>query len=349
MRVIEVKDDNQVIIIGQDLIGDIGKSITPYLQSNRVFIVTDHNVSGYYIDKLKASLLKCDIEHTVHVLQPGESSKSFGTLQSLLEEILSEGSLDNRSTIIAFGGGVIGDVAGVAASMLLRGVDLIQIPTTLLAQVDSSIGGKCAINSQYGKNLIGSLWTAKLTLIDVTLLKTVPEREFISGYSEVVKHAALYDAEFFLWLNKNLQNILDRELGALLYVIKRCCKIKLDIIKDNRAKLNFGHTIGHAIEAACNYEILHGEAVSIGIASESIASEVDISSIKDHLQKAGLPTSLVGVFNKCNIESLYSHLIRDKKVRNNTVELTFLETIGKSYTEYVSCDFMYSLLKHCLN
>ena len=332
------------IKIGMDLIGNAGNMILPYLKSSKVFIITDENVAHYHLGELESSLSEAGISNESHIIEPGENSKSFHVLQKLLEAILaSDPTVD--STIIALGGGVVGDIAGLVASLLLRGIDLIHIPTTLISQVDSAIGGKTAINSKYGKNLIGSMWEAKLTLIDVNLLQTLPHKDFVSGYAEVVKYAVLYNEKFFHWLHENLEKVLAKE--ELLHMIKTCCQMKVAVVANDqydkkRVMLNFGHTIAHAIEAASQYRISHGEAVSIGMVMESAISDIDHAVIKNHLQKAGLPVSLREV--NCNIEDICSYLKKDKKIKNDIIIIVMLEKIGKSYTEYVSCDFLCNVI-----
>ncbi len=345
MHAIELQwKENNIIKIGEDLIKNTGKIILPYIKSHRVFIITDKNVELYHLKTLQSSLASESIVSVVHIIEAGEGSKNFRTLQKLLEETLGSG-IDSNGTIIALGGGVVGDIAALAANLLLRGVSLIHIPTSLIAQVDSAIGGKTAINSQYGKNLIGTMYDAKLTLIDVNLLKTLPDEEFIAGYAEVVKYALLYSNTFFSWLEENLEQILQKD--QLLYLVKTCCQMKLmavanDIYDQKRNMLNFGHSIAHAIEASSGYKVRHGYAVAVGLVIESAISGIDNTPIVDHLKRAGLPVSLEDL--NLQTDDLYEFLTRDKKTKNKTILIILLEKIGKAYTEYVSCDFMCNII-----
>ena len=342
------------VTIGIDLIKDVGQIISSNLYLEQAHIITDKNVANIHLKALQSSISEANILATTHIIKPGESSKNFITLEMLLEEILSFNPTYN-SCIIAIGGGVVGDISGVVASMLLRGVNLVQIPTTLIAQIDSAIGGKSAINSKHGKNLFGSFCTPKLVITDISLLKTLPRKELISGYAEVVKYAMLYDAIFFTWIQENLNLILEKNLNGLFYIVKRCCQMKLEIIqkdkfgtKGTRVMLNFGHTIAHAIESASRYNISHGEAVSIGMVLESTISQINNADMKENLKKAGLPISLREINDRLDLNLLYSSILNDKKIRNNILELTALESIGKSYTEYVSYDFIRNLLNDSL-
>lgn len=357
MNTIKLNYDNcGEIIIGNGLIDDVGFILSYSLKPQIVHIITDENLAVYHLKRLEHSLLKAGLSKSVHVMQPGENSKTFKELERLLEEIISCGS-SYTSAILAFGGGVVGDVAGLVASMLLRGVSLVHVPTTLMAQVDSSIGGKSAINSSCGKNLIGCMYIPKLILIDVSLLQTLPNIEVVYGYAEVVKYAMLYDSKFFYSLEEYCDKVLAKDLAILYRLVKRCCQIKIQIMQQDtfgmkgmrRDMLNFGHTIAHAIESASNYSILHGEAVSIGMIVESSVSDIDNTDIKNSLKKVGLPISLKEINSDLSVDLLYSYVLKDKKIRNNTLAITVLERIGKAYIEYVSCNFIRHLLDDLLS
>ncbi|MBQ4875526.1 MAG: 3-dehydroquinate synthase [Rickettsiaceae bacterium H1] len=343
---------------GQIKIGNglnLGEIISLSLNMEKIHIITDENVAKHHLKYLENSIYQANIPATIHVIEPGEKSKRFEVLEKLIEEILSFRPT-YASTILAFGGGVVGDIAGVVATMVLRGINLVQIPTTLLAQVDSSVGGKCAINSAKGKNLIGGFCIPKLVLVDTFFLKTLQRKDFICGYAEVVKYAMLYDSRFFSWIQDNLDLILEKDWNALFYVIKRCCQMKLAVIEKDqlgihgeRNMLNFGHTVGHAIEAATGYDITHGNAVAVGMVIESKISNIDNTDLINNLRKAGLPTSLKSINKNWDIDLLHSYVLQDKKIGNNTLELTALETVGEAYSEYVSCDFIRNLLIDSLN
>ncbi len=356
MNIFELKGNNDTIFkIGKNLFEDTQNIILPYIISSTLHIITDKNVARHHLQKVQKYLSHFNIEQTHHIIAIGERNKSFATLQFLLEEILSCKPTVN-STLIALGGGMVGDIAGFAANILLRGVNWINIPTTLLAQVDSAIGGKCGINSNHGKNLIGSTHNPILTLMDVDFLATLPNKEISAGCAEAIKNALLYKTDFFFWIQKNIDKIIKKDFDTLLYLVQNCCRIKMQITqqdkfgkKGKRNMLNFGHTVAHAIEAASEYEISHGEAVSIGLVVESAISNINTQNIKSTLKQAGLPISLKEITNNINIKKIYSYILNDKKIQNKTLELTLLEEIGKAYTEYVSCDFMYSLLSDSLS
>ncbi len=357
MSVLELSDcvDSNVKI-SANLIHNVGNIISTSLPNiDTVHIITDTNVASLHLRELKVSLLASNITNIVHSIEAGEKSKSFTTLEFLLDEILSFHPSRN-TIIIAFGGGVVGDVAGVVASMLLRGVRLVHIPTTLIAQVDSAIGGKTAINTTKGKNLVGTMHTAQLVLIDVSLLDTLPRKELVNGYAEVVKYAACYDENFFTWVHNNTTHIINKDVTSLLYVVKFCCAIKINVVKedrygnyDRRIILNFGHTIGHAIESATNHLISHGEAVSIGMVIESTFSKSAADQIKTLLQQAGLPTSLKEIDFNWDLKHLYSYILHDKKIKDKELPLIALHKIGKPYIKYVSCNFMHHLLSNFLH
>jgi len=243
------------------------------------------------------------------VVKSGESSKSFAVFEEVCEEILQK-NIDRNTLLIAFGGGVVGDLTGFCASILLRGIDFIQIPTTLLAMVDSSVGGKTAINSRGGKNLIGSFYQPKLVLCDINFLETLSIRQFRAGYAEIVKYGFIYDKNFFEFLDENLAEIFNKNLQILQKIITRSCEIKSQIVgrdeKENgeRALLNFGHTFGHIFETETNYsnEILHGEAVAIGMIMASqmslnlgLLNADEYQKISNHLQKSGFELNLKNI------------------------------------------------------
>jgi len=268
----------------------VGTNILDHLQFflktrnyNKIIAISDQNVIKFHKNKLKNIITNVDFVE----VEAGESAKSFQIFSKICEEILQK-NIDRNTLLIAFGGGVIGDLTGFCASVLLRGIDFIQIPTTLLAMVDSSVGGKTAINSNSGKNLIGSFYQPKLVLCDLDFLETLPLREFRAGYAEIVKYGFIYDQDFFEFLDKNLTEIFSKNLQILQKIITRSCEIKSEIVgrdeKENgeRALLNFGHTFGHIFETETNYsnEILHGEAVAIGMLMASQMS-VDCGFIEE--------------------------------------------------------------------
>ncbi len=309
---------------------------------SKIFVITDENVAKLHLPRLSEVLKKTNIATQTIVTKVGEQTKSFASLEKICEEILAKG-IDRKSLIIAFGGGVIGDLSGFIASILLRGIDFIQVPTTLLAAVDSSVGGKTAINSEAGKNLIGSFYQPQLVLCDLNFLKTLPLREVKSGYAEVVKYGFIFDADFFEFLEKNHSKIFDFDEQVLQKIITRSCQIKAEIVgrdeKENgeRALLNFGHTFGHIFETETKYssEILHGEAVALGMAMAAkmsrnfaMISESDFLRIKSHLENCGFVTDYKKIRSTWNEENLISHLYKDKKNEGGNLTFILLEKIG---------------------
>ncbi|MFM7557167.1 MAG: 3-dehydroquinate synthase, partial [Alphaproteobacteria bacterium] len=273
---LDLAEKSYKIMVGADI---FQKQIREFLDKNKyskIVILCDENVNKFYNKLISQTLPNSNLI----IINQGESSKSFKNFNQICEKILKIG-IDRKSLIVAIGGGVVGDLAGFCASVLLRGIDFIQIPTTLLSMVDSSVGGKTAINSRYGKNLIGSFYQPKLVICDINFLESLNQREFKSGYGEVVKYGLIYDAEFFKYLQENLAKIFSKDNETLINIVEKSCLIKAEIVskdeKENniRALLNFGHTFGHAIETEAKYSsaILHGEAIALGMAMASKLSK----------------------------------------------------------------------------
>ena len=331
------------IVVGTNVIQTSGQRIADLLGQRRIFVITDENIFGLYGPKLEGNLTEAGHEVTTVVVAPGEGSKDFRSLEHVLGELLRQG-VTRGSVIVAFGGGVVGDLAGFAASVVLRGIDYVQIPTTLLSQVDSSVGGKTAINTNLGKNLVGTFYQPKLVLADPGLLKSLPARELKAGYGEVVKYALLGDLPLFEWLEVNGGGVLGVDAEACRYAITVCCQNKAEIVsKDEREKssrllLNLGHTFGHAMEAELSYDsrLLHGEAVAIGciIALETSVRlefcEADVlSRVRRHFQSLGLPVrppKLAG--HRWVPDKLLKHMARDKKVIADKQVLILARSIG---------------------
>lgn len=335
---------NYEIIIGSNIIGEIEQHITKIANYSKIIIVTDDNVKALHLDKLLSALNQTTQVITV---QHGEKAKSFDNLQDILEKILAH-NIDRHTLLIAFGGGVVGDLCGFAASILLRGIDFIQVPTTLLSAVDSSVGGKTGINSKFGKNLIGSFYQPKLVFCDLDFLDTLPKREFISGYAEVIKYGLITDQDFFFYLNDNVEAIKNRHKQVLQNIIVRSCQIKAEVVgkdeKENnlRAILNFGHTFGHTLETETGYseQLLHGEAVAIGMilaarmsVNLKILDKNILPIIMDHFDAIGLPTTIKSIKKSWNIDNLIVHLYKDKKVNNKNLTFILLSDIGSSVIE----------------
>jgi len=334
------------ILVAPGLLKNSGKLFLPLLKSKRVVIVSDGNVAPLYLDKLCASLDDAGISYETVILPAGEATKSFPVFEGLLEDILSFG-IERQTCLIALGGGVIGDITGFAASSLLRGIDFIQVPTTVLSQVDSSVGGKTGINTRAGKNLVGAFHQPQLVLIDIDSLNTLPHRELLAGYAEVVKYGLLGDADFFSWLEVNGQALIDGDQDLRRQAILKSCEAKAAVVsKDEkeggvRALLNLGHTFGHALEKECGYggELLHGEAVSIGMvmafefcAQTGLCPQEDAVRLKRHLISLGMPVDLSSLPNKgWTSDLLMKHMMKDKKLKDGQVTFVLVRAIGDAY------------------
>lgn len=339
---VELGDRAYDILIGENLLAKAGSYIGPLLNRSRTVIITDENVAPLHLDVLCASLRGDNIDYETIILPPGEGTKSFSMLENLLDRLL-ELRLERTDMIIALGGGVTGDLCGFAASIYLRGIDFIQIPTTLLAQVDSSVGGKTGINSVRGKNLIGAFHQPRLVLADVKTLETLPRRDFLSGYAEVVKYGLIDDAPFFTWLEENGPALINGDNALRAHAILKSCKAKARIVAQDekehgaRALLNLGHTFGHALEAenAFSGGLYHGEAVAIGMLMAFELSEKrghmatgDVTRVRDHLKNVGLPVDKKFNFQT---EKLIHHVQGDKKARGGQVTFILANAIGESF------------------
>jgi 3-dehydroquinate synthase len=329
------------IEIGAAILNDVSR-MGDYLSSSRVALVTNDTLWPIYGEQLTSALRACDIDVLPIVLPDGEAHKDWTALNQIFDALL-EHACDRKTTLIALGGGVIGDIAGFAAATYQRGVPFIQIPTTLLAQVDSSVGGKTAINHPLGKNMIGAFYQPQLVLADTATLDTLPDREFRSGLAEVIKYGLILDATFFTWLETNIDALHARDHMALTYAIKRSCEIKAEVVasderetakKGGRALLNLGHTFGHAIETALGYGTwLHGEAVACGMtlaANFSCTlgriSSNEASRAVQLLVRAGLPTQMPDIAPAIMLE----HMGRDKKNEAGNIKLILLDAIGRA-------------------
>ena len=334
------------VLIGPGLLAEAGRLIATRLGKARCGIVTDRNVARHHLPGLEASLrAEGRLAGTV-VLEPGEATKSFRDLAFLSERLLELG-LERGDAIVAFGGGVIGDLAGFAAGILRRGVRYVQVPTTLLAQVDSSVGGKTGINTGQGKNLIGVFHQPSLVIADTDVLKTLSSREMRAGYAEVVKYALLGDAELFSWLETNWRGIFADDAGVLVAAIEKSVKGKAAIVArdetetGDRALLNLGHTFAHALEAWAGYSdrLLHGEAVAIGMCLALRLSEEmglcpkgSAKRVCDHLEAVGLPTRLADIpGGKADAQELVRLMHQDKKVRQGKLTFILVRNIGEAF------------------
>lgn len=331
------------VIVGAGLLIDAGKRILPILDQARVIVVSDNNVAPIYLPILSNALAATGIEVKAMTVAPGETSKTFSSLEQLTGEILAT-NIERNTTLVALGGGVVGDLTGFAASILLRGIGFIHVPTTLLAQVDSSIGGKTGINTAQGKNLVGNFHQPRLVLADVEALDTLPQRELLAGYAEVVKTSLIADADFFAWLESNGGALIAGDPEARIHAIARCCRIKADIVAADeceagrRGLLNLGHTFAHALEAEAGYSsaLVHGEAVAIGLCMAfdlshrlGTCSAEDAARVRAHLKRVGLPTRRTGGVDAA--QRLLDYIGLDKKVKDGRPTFVLARSIGDAF------------------
>ena len=350
------------IHIGSGLLESCASLISPLLKRDFVAIVTDENVAKSHLEGLTQTLDRAEITHVTKIMPPGEASKSFTGLETLMQWLL-DNKVERQDMVIALGGGVIGDLTGFAAATLRRGVRFTQIPTTLLAQVDSSVGGKTGINVPQGKNLVGAFHQPSLVLADLDVLQTLPDREFRSGYAEIVKYAAICDRPFFDWLEDNLEALNNRNNDALSFAIAKSCQTKADIVAQDekehgaRALLNLGHTFAHAYENLTGYSenLLHGEAVGLGIAQAvqlsvhlGICTEADAQALVNHLAKAGLPVSQADIKGgPFKATDLVNAMAQDKKVSQGVMTFILMKAIGEAFiTNEVSASQLTAFLQN---
>ncbi|MDB5454248.1 MAG: 3-dehydroquinate synthase [Caulobacteraceae bacterium] len=334
------------VAIGADLIERAGALIKPFLKRSRVAVVADETVMALHGAALVAALSRYGIEAPVVAVPAGEASKSFDQLALLLDRLL-ELELDRGDLIVAFGGGVVGDLAGFAAAIYKRGVDFVQIPTTLLAQVDSSVGGKTAIDTPRGKNLIGAFLQPLLVLADLTILSTLPERQMRAGYAEVIKYGMLGDEHFFAWCEENGADVVSRNPAALAYAVARSVQMKAEIVAEDekeagrRALLNLGHTFGHALEAEVGFgeALMHGEAVALGCcqafrfsAALGLCPPDDAARVEAAVASAGLPTRMDQVAGApFAADRLIAHMGQDKKAEAGRLTFILARRIGEAF------------------
>ena len=332
--------------IGQGLIACAGAQIAPLLARPKVWIVTEETVAALHLTALQTGLQAADIAHETLILPPGEATKSWPHLQRVADWLLSE-KVERRDIVLAFGGGVIGDLVGFAAAIQRRGIRFVQIPTSLLAQVDSSVGGKTGINASQGKNLIGAFHQPRLVLADTDVLGTLDAREFIAGYGEVAKYGLLGDENFFEWLEDNGPALAAGDQAARIHAIRRSCEMKAEIVardeteQGDRALLNLGHTFGHALEAATGYSgrLLHGEGVAIGTALAfetsmrlGLCSQETPSRVRAHFRAMGMKTALSDIAGDLpDAEGLISLMGQDKKVKDGKLVFILARGVGEAF------------------
>jgi len=336
---VELKERRYPIYIGEGLLKD--ETCYPLKKGDKAMIVTNPTVAQYYLETVTQTLEKigCQVESVL--LPDGEKYKTLESLNLIFTALLKHNH-GRDTTIIALGGGVIGDVVGFAAASYQRGVHFIQIPTTLLAQVDSSVGGKTAVNHELGKNMIGAFYQPSTVIIDTLTLNTLPKREVNAGLAEVIKYGAILDYAFFEWLEAHIDELVALNQHSLQYCIARCCQIKADVVardeteKGDRALLNLGHTFGHAIETHLGYgNWLHGEAVAAGIMMAAVLSEQlgdlsfeDVARLEKLLARANLPTVSPDTMLP---DDYLPHMMRDKKVLAGKLRLVLLKALGQAY------------------
>jgi 3-dehydroquinate synthase len=332
---VDLGDRGYPIVIGRTLLSTdlLGR----YIAGNRVAIVTNTTVAPLYLDRVCEVLARTGKQVVTIVLPDGEEEKNWSSLMRVFDVLLAE-KCDRKTTLVALGGGVIGDLTGFAAATYMRGVPFIQLPTTLLAQVDSSVGGKTGINHPLGKNMIGAFYQPQAVLADISTLDTLPPRELSAGLAEVIKHGAIIDAPFFDWIESNIGALVGRDAAALAYAIQRSCEIKAEVVRQDeregglRAILNFGHTFGHAIEAGLGYgEWLHGEAVGCGMVMAADLSQrlgfIDAKTsmrIADLVRAAGLPVTAPDLGTERWLELMQV----DKKNEGGQIKFILLKPLG---------------------
>ncbi len=352
------------VVIGPDLVAEVGKRLAPLLTRPKVAVLTDETVAALHLEALLAGLAAEGIEMEALALPPGEATKGWPQFSRAVEWLL-EKKVERGDIVIAFGGGVIGDLAGFAAAVLRRGVRFVQIPTSLLAQVDSSVGGKTGINAPQGKNLIGAFHQPAMVLADTAILGTLTKRDFLAGYGEVVKYGLLGDAEFFDWLEANAPAMAEGDMALRVEAVARSVQMKADIVvrdeteQGDRALLNLGHTFCHALEAATGYSdrLMHGEGVAIGCALAfelsarlGLCSQEDPSRVRAHLKAMGMKTDLADIPGELpSAEELVELMGQDKKVVDGQLRFILARGIGDAFvTSDVPEDKVLAVLQDAL-
>ena len=334
------------IVIGRGLLASLGRRLQALKPGAKAAIVTDANVEKLLLAATQSGLAAADVPATHISVPPGEGSKSFAMFERVCEALIAA-KLERGDVVVALGGGVVGDLAGFCAAAVRRGLDYVQVPTTLLAQVDSSVGGKTAINSRHGKNLIGAFHQPILVVADTALLDSLPPREFRAGYAEVAKYGLLGDAGFFAWLEANADDVFAGAGAAREHAIATSCRMKAEIVArderetGDRALLNLGHTFGHAFEAAAGFSgrLLHGEAVALGMALAfdfsarlGLLPQAEAERVKRHLGKVGLPTHIRDVPGGVpGVDALMDLMAQDKKVKRGRLTFILVRAVGAAF------------------
>ncbi|AHB09998.1 3-dehydroquinate synthase [Zymomonas mobilis] len=345
---IDLGNHSYKIDIGAGLYQQAVSILTPYVRNRRFIVITDENVARCQLPEFEKSFHQAGVTVDSIILPAGEATKSWHHLAELCDQLIRRG-VERRDAIIALGGGVIGDLVGFAAAILKRGCQFIQIPTSLLAQVDSSVGGKTAINCEAGKNLIGAFHQPVFVLIDPDALQTLPARQLRAGYGEIIKYGLIDDPDFFAWCEEHGAALIEGDKASRLYAIEHSIRAKALIVADDekeisgkRALLNLGHTFGHALEADTGFsdKLFHGEAVAAGSALafgfsyvKNLASKEDVQRIITHLRETGLPASLEEAGVKASGKELVAHMMHDKKMEAGRLPFLLARGIGKSFLD----------------
>jgi len=335
---VELGNRSYPITIGSDILQKVGSSLRQFNFSSPIALVSNTTVFSLYGAAVSRSLAASGLSCTEIILPDGEEYKTLAYAERILDSLL-QARLDRKSAIVALGGGVIGDLAGFAASVYMRGIDFVQIPTTLLAQVDSSVGGKTGVNHPLGKNMIGTFWQPRLVWIDIDTLLSLPRREFVAGVAEIIKYGIIWDRDLFDFLEKSAPNVLELDRDPLRHIIRRSCEIKADIVRRDereggiRTILNFGHTIGHALETATGYTaFVHGEAVAIGMYIEAeiarlmgLIQREEVLRIRHLISTYGLPSAIP---RDIDLELFFASLKLDKKAVFGSIRFILPDRIG---------------------
>ena len=358
--IVKTKNKNYPIIIGENILGKTGNLINTQIPNcKKIALIIDSRVPKKTLAQVKNSIKNFNSLYIE--LNTNEKKKNLGTVSKLINKLLKK-KFHRNDCLIALGGGVLGDIAALTANLVKRGIKFINVPTTLLSQVDSSIGGKTGVNSEYGKNLIGTFYQPEMVISDTTVLNSLPKREMVCGYAEILKHALILDKKFFFWLQKNGEKIINLNNKIVIQkAIHKSCKIKAKIVekdeteKDLRMILNFGHTFGHAFEATTNFsnKINHGESVLLGMlcAAEfafrnKILKSKDFNLIKEHYSLLNLPNKINDYFTKKDVKNIIQFMKSDKKKTDSKIKLILISKIGKTLKSRGLKD---SILKNYLN
>ena len=358
--IIKTKSKKYPIIIGKNILNKTGILINKKIPNCRkIALIVDNKVPKKIILQVKNSIKSFDVLFIK--LKTNEKIKNFNVVNKLINNLLKN-NFNRNDCLISLGGGVLGDISGLTASLVKRGIKFINIPTTLLSQVDSSVGGKTGVNSRYGKNLIGSFYQPEMVISDISTLNSLPKREIVCGYAEILKHSLILDKKFFFWLQKNGKEILNLSKNTIIQkAIYKSCKIKARIVekdeeeKDLRMILNFGHTFGHAFEATTNFskKINHGESVLLGMLcaiefafKKNILKNKELNLIKKHYQVLNLPNRLKKYFAKKDVKKIVTFMKSDKKNRGSNIKLILIRSIGKTIK---SKNYRVSVIRNYLN